>query len=131
MAELPQALSSLLTPAENTQIDQTLLPTRERFSIRLTVYCWRYLQQISTQLQIPIESLSSPQIQDCISKDTQLLAGPQVDADFIDWFSHLVTSSLQPINQIAQQEQVHIKNLTLEVIISWYSQRFSAIRADS
>lgn len=123
MAELPQALSSLLTPAENTQIDQTLLPTRERFSIRLTVYCWRYLQQISTQLKIPIESLSSPQIQDCIGKDTQLLAGPQVDADFIDWFSHLVTSSLKPLSAIALEDQVLINNLTLEAIISWYTQR--------
>jgi len=123
MAELPQALSSLLTHAENTQIDQTLLPTRERFSIRLTVYCWRYLQQVSTQLQIPIESLSPLQIQDCISNDTQLLSGPQVDADFISWFSHLVTSSLKPLSAIAQQDQLHINELTLETIISWYTQR--------
>ena len=39
------------------------------------------------------------------------------------WFSHLGISSLQPINQIAQQEQALIKNLTLEAIINWNSQR--------
>ena len=123
MAEFPQALSSLLTHAENTQIDQTLLPTRERFSIRLTVYCWRYLQKISEQIQIPIESLSAIQIKECIGTDTELMAGPQVDDHFVDWFSHLVTSSLKPLNAIALEEQVLINNLSLEAIIGWYARK--------
>lgn len=123
MAELPQSLSSLLTLEENTQINQTLLPTRERFSIRLTVYCWRYLQQLSTKLQTPIESLQSEQIHEWVSKDTQLQDGQQVDAAFIDWFSHLVTSSLKPLTAIAQQYQVSINDLTLENVVDWYSQR--------
>lgn len=123
MSELPQTLSSLLTHAENAQIDQTLLPTRKRFSIRLTVYCWRYLQHISHQQQIPIESLSPETITEWIARDTQLLAAPQVDTDFIDWFSYLVTSSLKPLNEIAQHSnQVKINDLTLEQILKWYEQ---------
>lgn len=124
MAELPQALSDLLTLEENAQIDQTLLPTRDRFSIRLTVYCWRYLQQLSTKLQTPIESLQPEQINDWVSKDTQLQDGQHVDADFIDWFSYLVTSSLKPLSTIAQQNQLPIQDLTLEQIITWYQQSF-------
>jgi len=115
----------LLTLEENGQIDQTLLPTRERFSIRLTVYCWRYLQRLSQQQQTPIESLQPEQIRDWIAQDTQLLAGPQVDADFVDWFSHLVTASLKPLGQISQQHQVSINELTLDKVINWYIQRFS------
>ena len=124
MAELPQALSDLLTLEENAQIDQTLLPTRDRFSIRLTVYCWRYLQQLSTKLQTPIESLQPEQINDWVSKDTQLQDGQHVDADFIGWFSYLVTSSLKPLSAIAQHNQLPIQDLTLEQIITWYQQSF-------
>ncbi len=126
MAEIPQALSSLLTLEENAQIDQTMLPTRERFSIRLTVYCWRYLQQLSAKLQTPIESLQPEQINEWVSKDTQLQEGQHVDADFIDWFSYLVTSSLKPLGAIAQQNQVHIHDLTLDTVIHWYVQSFGS-----
>lgn len=125
MAELPQALSSLLTLEENAQIDQTLLPTRDRFSIRLTVYCWRYLQQLSTKLQTPIESLQPEQINEWVSKDTQLQDSQQVDADFMDWFSYLVTSSLKPLGAISQHNQVPISDLTLDQVISWYTQSFA------
>ncbi|WP_299415331.1 hypothetical protein [Acaryochloris sp. IP29b_bin.148] len=124
MAELPQSLSGLLTLEENAQIDQTLLPTRERFSIRLTVYCWRYLQQLSEKLQTPIESLKSEQIHEWVAKDTQLQEGQHVDADFMDWFSHLVTSSLKPLDAIAQQHQVPIHDLTFDKVIHWYVQSF-------
>lgn len=125
MAELPQSLSSLLTLEENAQIDQTLLPTRERFSIRLTVYCWRYLQQLSEKLQTPIESLKSEQIHEWVAKDTQLQEGQHVDADFMDWFSHLVTSSLKPLGAIAKHYQVSIHELALEDITQWYQQSYS------
>ncbi|WP_299484497.1 hypothetical protein [Acaryochloris sp. IP29b_bin.137] len=123
MAELPQSLSGLLTLEENAQIDQTLLPTRERFSIRLTVYCWRYLQQLSEKLQTPIESLQSEQIHEWVAKDTQLQEGQHVDAAFMDWFSHLVTSSLNPLGAISQHYQVPIKDLTLKKVMGWYLQQ--------
>lgn len=125
MAELPQALSSLLTLEENAQIDQTLLPTRDRFSIRLTIYCWRYLQQLSIKLKIPIESLQPAQIKKWVSKDTQLQDGQHVDVEFMDWFSHLVTASLKPLGAIAQYNQVSINDLTLNQVIHWYTQSFS------
>jgi len=125
MAELPQALSSLLTLEENAQIDQTLLPTRDRFSIRLTIYCWRYLQQLSTKLKTPIESLQPAQINEWVAKDTQLQGGQHVDADFMDWFSYLVTSSLKPLGAISQHHQVSINDLTLHQVINWYTQSFT------
>ncbi len=125
MAELPQALSDLLTLEENAQIDQTMLPTRDRFSIRLTVYCWRYLQQLSTKLQTPIEELQPEQINEGVATDTQLQEGQHVDADFIGWFSYLVTSSLKPLGAIAQQNQVSINELVLEDITKWYQQSYS------
>lgn len=126
MAELPQALSDLLTLEENAQIDQTMLPTRDRFSIRLTVYCWRYLQQISIQLQSAIETLEPEQITAWVQADAQLHQNAQVDPEFIDWFSHLLTSSLKPLMAIAKQEQTSIYSLTLEQIIHWFGQKFAA-----
>jgi hypothetical protein len=54
MLNLPESFNQFLSPEECAQIDQTLLPTRDRFSIRITVYSWRYLQQVSTGLGVAI-----------------------------------------------------------------------------
>jgi hypothetical protein len=57
MLNLPESFNQLLSPEECAQIDQTLLPTRDRFSIRITVYSWLYLQQVSTGLGVAIALL--------------------------------------------------------------------------
>jgi hypothetical protein len=49
--------NQFLSLEECSQIEQTLLPTRDDFLIRITVYSWRYLQQASTGLGVATHPL--------------------------------------------------------------------------
>jgi hypothetical protein len=122
MAELrlPQTLTHLLTLEENAQIDQTMLPTRDRFSIRLTIYCWRYLQQLSVGTHTPLEQLQPEQISTWVHQDQQLQNTQDADIAFFDWFSHLLASSLPPLTAISQHHQVSMNDLTLDQIIEGF-----------
>lgn len=120
MLNLPESFNQFLTPEECTQIDQTLLPTRDRFSIRITVYSWRYLQQVSVGLGVAIDNLSPQQITDWLQNDPQMQTSETVDETFIDWFSHLLTASLTPLRKISQQANVEIENLSLSEIVDWF-----------
>jgi hypothetical protein len=126
MMNLPDSFSQFLSPEECAQIDQTLLPTRDRFSIRITVYSWRYLQQVSQGLGIPIAHLQSPQITHWLHQDASLHTQNPLDQSFVDWFSHLLTSSLGPLQKIAQQEQIQVEQLTLPQIIHWFEAQVKA-----
>ena len=126
MPDLAPVLNDLLTPAECAQIDQTLLPTRDRFSIRLTIYCWRYLQQMSTALGVAIADLQPQQITDWMQQDPKMCAQAEGDPDFAVWFSHLVESALTPLQTIAQQERVAIEALTMAQIVGWYETQVNA-----
>ena len=77
MPDLPPVLNDLLTSAECAQIDQTLLPTRDRFSIRLTIYCWRYLQQISAGLGVAIAQLQPQHITTWMQQDPKVCTQPK------------------------------------------------------
>jgi hypothetical protein len=126
MPELPPILNNLLSPEDCAQIDQTLLPTRDRFSIRLTIYCWRYLQQMSETLGRVIADLSDQQIAEWMSQDPRIQTETASDPDFSAWFSHLVISSVAPLQTIAQQAGVAIESLTMAQIIHWYEVQVNA-----
>ncbi len=128
MSELPQALEDLLTSEECAAIDQTLLPTRDRFSIRVTVYSWRYLQQMSRALGIAIADLQPQQIQAWIQQDPQVSAETVGDAAFSEWLGHLLISSMTPLQTIAQREGTEIEMLTLEQIIGWFEDQVKAMQ---
>ncbi len=126
MLNLPESFNQFLSPEECTQIDQTLLPTRDRFSIRITVYSWRYLQQVSTGLGVVIADLQHQQITDWLNNDPQMQASEHLDDTFTDWFSNLLAASLAPLGKIAQQKEVAIENLTIQQIIDWFEAQVKA-----
>jgi hypothetical protein len=126
MLNLPESFNQFLTPEECTQIDGTLLPTRDRFSIRITVYSWRYLQQVSQGLGIRIADLQPQQITDWLRQDSSLQAQKLEDESFMDLFSRLLISALTPLQKISQQENVEIEALTLLQIISWFEAQVKA-----
>jgi hypothetical protein len=126
MLNLPQSFDQFLSPEECAQIDQTLLPTRDRFSIRITVYSWRYLQQVSTGLGVAISDLHPQQITDWLHNDPQMQTSEHLDETFTGWFSNLLTASLTPLGKIAQQEDVAIENLTIQQIIDWFETQVKA-----
>jgi hypothetical protein len=123
---LPEAFNGLLTEAECALIDQTLLPTRDRFSIRITVYSWRYLLQVAQELGIKVTELTPMQIQDRLSLDPQLRSQANFDESFVDWFGNLLTSSLGAIRNIATQLNLEIEQLTLPQIVDWFEKRVKA-----
>jgi hypothetical protein len=126
MLNLPESFNQFLTPEECAQIDETLLPTRDRFSIRITVYSWRYLQQVSQGLGVGIADLQPQQIEDWLRQDSSLQAQELVDESFMDLFSRLLISSLMPLQKIAQHESVEIEGLTLSQIIAWFENQVKA-----
>jgi hypothetical protein len=126
MLNLPESFNQFLTPEECTQIDGTLLPTRDRFSIRITVYSWRYLQQVSQGLGIGIADLQTQQIEDWLRQDSSLQAQELADESFMDLFNRLLISSLTPLQKIAKQESVEIEALTLTQIIAWFEAQVKA-----
>jgi hypothetical protein len=126
MLNLPDSFDRFLNPEECAQIDQTLLPARDRFSIRIAVYSWRYLQEVSQGLGIGIAELQPQQIEDWLRQDSSLQANELADESFMDLFSRLLISSLTPLQKIAQQDSVEIKALTLPQIISWFENQVKA-----
>jgi hypothetical protein len=123
MANFPEDLSQFLSPEECAQIDQTLLPTRDRFSIRIAVYSWRYLQRVSEGLGLLIAELQPQQISDWIRQDATLQTSAATDESFIELLDRLLLSSLGPLQKIAQQENTVIERLTLPQIIDWFEQQ--------
>jgi hypothetical protein len=120
MLNLPESLNQFLSPEECAQIDQTLLPTRDRFSIRIAVYSWRYLQQVSVGLGTTIAKLQPQQIKDWLSQDKDLQTQALSDESFIDLFERLLISALTPLQKIAQQEGVEIEQLKFQQILGWF-----------
>lgn len=120
MLNLPESFNQLLSLEECAQIDQTLLPTRDRFSIRITVYSWRYLQQISLGLGLPMAELQLHHIQTWLQQDSILQSQELSDDTFRALFERLLVSSLEPLKKIAQYEETEIENLTLPQILSWF-----------
>jgi hypothetical protein len=120
MLNFPDSLNDLLTPQECAQIDQTLLPTRDRFSIRMTVYSWRYLQMMGRELKIDISALQPQHIQDWLRQDSHLQRFAELDVSFLDWFGALLIAALNPLQCIAQKEDIAPEQLTLAQIIAWF-----------
>jgi hypothetical protein len=123
---LPESFNQFLTPEECAQIDGTLLPTRDRFSIRITVYSWRYLRQVSQGLGVGIADLHPQQIEDWLRQDSSLQAQELADESFMDLFSRLLISALTPLQKIAQAENVEVEALTLAQIIAWFENQVKA-----
>jgi len=123
---LPESVNALLTEAECAEIDQTLLPTRERFSIRLKVYAARYLTQMARRLNTPVEHLTADQIMGQLESDPSLQKDGMLEAPFAEWFANLLNASLKPLTEMAADCDVSVEGLTLEQIIQWHRQQLDA-----
>lgn len=119
---LPESFNALLTEAECAQIDQTLLPTRDRFSIRLKVYALRYLSELAARLDTSVNALTEEQIAQQLKLDPNLRQNGSFEEPFAEWFCNLLTSSLHPLAQIASDVGGEIEQLSLEQIIDWQRQ---------
>ena len=126
---LPESFNALLTEAECAQIDQTLLPTRDRFSIRLKVYAARYLSQVAERLDTTVAQLTSEQITDQLKLDPNLQQDGAFEEPFAEWFGNLLTASLPPLFEMAKDSGLGIEALSLENIIDWHQKQFDQTQA--
>ncbi len=122
----PDALplpEQLLTPEECAQVDQTLLPYRDRFAIRVAIYALRCLQQIGQETGLAIASLQSEQIANWVKQDQRVQQSEAGKPGFADWYTEILISSFSPLQQAAESANVQIEDLTIQQIIGWFERK--------
>jgi hypothetical protein len=112
-----------LTQEEVIQVDAALLSSKEKFSTRLALYALRCLQQIAQEKQIDIKSIQAEQIQAWIQQDETIQKQVELDSSFEAFFTKLVISSLNPLKQIAREENQPVENLSVKQVITWFEKQ--------
>jgi hypothetical protein len=112
----------LLSPAESAQVDQTLLPSRDRFAIRVAVYALRCLRAIAGDIDQKIATLTPEKIAEQVHQQPNM----QAEAEFSAWYIGILCSSLRPLREMAQEFETEIEHLTLAQIIGWFEKAVKA-----
>ncbi|CAD5940695.1 hypothetical protein PA905_13410 [Planktothrix agardhii CCAP 1459/11A] len=109
-----------LTEDEAIQVDAALLSSKEKFSTRLAIYALRCLKEIAKNEDIKIENIKPEQVQSWVKNDHNFKEKLELDGNFNQFFSQLVISSLKPLKQVAQAENIPIQDLTIKQLINWF-----------
>ena len=109
-----------LTEDEAIQVDAALLSSKEKFSTRLAIYALRCLKEIAKNEDIKIENIKPEQVQSWVKNDDSFKEKLELDGNFNQFFSQLVISSLKPLKQVAQAENIPIQDLTIKQLINWF-----------
>jgi hypothetical protein len=115
-----QPATEFLTPEECAEVDKALLTAHDKFSARVAIYALRSLKEIAAQSAQPIADLQTDQIIAWVEQDPSLQQG--VDANFWLFWSRLVISALNPLQQIAAAQGGAIEQITLPQVIAWFEQ---------
>jgi hypothetical protein len=111
-----------LTEDEAIQVDAALLSSKEKFSTRLAIYALRCLKEIAKTEDIKIEDIKPQQVQSWVKNDDSFKEKLELDGNFHQFFSQLVISSLKPLKQASQAENIPIQDLTFKQLIQWFEQ---------
>ncbi|MEY3330099.1 MAG: hypothetical protein RLZZ115_2984 [Cyanobacteriota bacterium] len=109
-----------LTEDEAIQVDAALLSSKEKFSTRLAIYALRCLKEIAKNEDIKIENIKPEQVQSWVKNHHNFKEKLELDGNFNQFFSQLVISSLKPLKQVAQAENIPIQDLTIKQLINWF-----------
>ncbi|MGL6139658.1 MAG: hypothetical protein ACRC2M_20355 [Planktothrix sp.] len=109
-----------LTEDEAIQVDAALLSSKEKFSTRLAIYALRCLKEIAKTEDIKIEDIKPEQVQYWVKNDDSFKEKLELDGNFHQFFSQLVISSLKPLKQASQAENIPIQDLTVKQLIQWF-----------
>lgn len=115
-----------LTPEECLEIDQSLLPARDRFSARVAIYALRSLKQVAAEAGVAIADLNAQQIGDWINRDPNLDPTQGFDGNFRGFFLQLVMASLRPLRAMAQEFDTPMEMLTIPQVLAWFEQEAKA-----
>jgi hypothetical protein len=116
----PQPPDQFLTPEECAEVDATLMPARDRFTARVSIYSLRSLKQVAQTTGVSVHELTDQQIVDWVEQDPTLRPEDGFDPSFKQFFARLVIASLRPLKQIAQESDVAIESLTVPQVVSWF-----------
>ncbi len=120
MAETENQLMQFLTREESAAVDTALLASRDKFAVRLAIYALRSLQQISQVTGLPVTEINENQIINWIENDKNIQQQIELDASFKLFFTRLVLSAINPLEQISQEKAVPIPDLTVKQVIAWF-----------
>jgi hypothetical protein len=114
-----EAAPNFLTLEESHQVDGALLTSRTKFTVRVSLYALRSLKAIAQTQGCPIADLDKQAIADWISRDPSLQ--DNLDGNFLTFFTQLVTSALNPLQQIAGDGP--IESIEARQVIAWFEQQ--------
>jgi hypothetical protein len=114
-----EAAPNFLTLEESHQVDGALLTSRTKFTVRVSLYALRSLKAIAQTQGCPIADLDKQAIADWISRDPSLQ--DNLDGNFLTFFTQLVTSALNPLQQIAGDGP--IEAIEARQVIAWFEQQ--------
>jgi hypothetical protein len=124
----------LLTPAECLEVDRTLLPYRDKFAARLTIYALRTLKPLAQDLGYALTDLPTTAIVTWVKAQPELLPAadaPTADGDdsnFADWYAQILDAARRPLQQIATVSASGSlpEALTVAEIIAWFEAKAKA-----
>jgi hypothetical protein len=117
---------ALLTPAECQMVDSTLLPYRDKFATRLTIYALRTLQPLAQELGIPVGELPREAIAVWVAAQPQLHQQADQASNFADWYAQILDAARRPLAQIATAVGVQPEELTVAQIVTWFEAKAKA-----
>lgn len=123
MSNLPFSPETLLTEAECLAVDQTLLPYRDKFAIRLAIYALRTLQPLASQLSRSVTTLTDAEILDWVAAQPTIQAESAEFGDFAGWYAKILVAARTPLARAAAAKQVAPESLTIEDVIAWFDQQ--------
>lgn len=119
-------LPEFLTYEEVVEVDQALLTAQDKFLARVSLYSLRVLKQIAEAEQLPIDQIDELQIAHWIGQDPALKQAIGTDDTFLLFFTRIVLSSLQPLQEVAQTTATPIDQLSIQQVVQWFEQRAKA-----
>jgi hypothetical protein len=114
-----EAVPNFLTLEESHQVDGALLTSRSKFTVRVSLYALRSLKAIAQTQGCKIADLDKQAIADWIALDPSLQ--DNLDENFRTFFTQLVTSALNPLQQIAANGP--IEAIEARQVIAWFEQQ--------
>jgi hypothetical protein len=120
MSDLPFNPETLLSQAECLAVDQTLLPYRDKFTIRLAMYALRTLQPLADQLGRSVTTLSDAEILAWVAQQPTIQAESSEFGDFAGWYAKILAAARVPLAKAAAAKQVTPESLTVTDIIAWF-----------
>ncbi|MCU0524401.1 MAG: hypothetical protein MUF72_06205 [Elainella sp. Prado103] len=116
-------LPEFLTYDEVVEVDKALLTAQDKFLTRVSLYSLRVLKQIAATEQRPIAQIDEMQIAHWIGQDPTLKQAIGTDDTFLLFFTRIVLSSLQPLQQVAETTATPIDQLSIQQVVGWFEHR--------